>query len=63
MDRVVLLIDFGETWTVSPEMPRYVAEHVCADFAHGVPWEGKHPTQALIVPCLEPTSVSSSQPS
>ena len=52
MDPVILLLDFGETWSLSDPMPRYVAEYVCADFAHGVPWtDGRHPTGALIVKC------------
>jgi hypothetical protein len=51
MEAVVILIDFGETWTLSEPMPRYVAEHVLADFAHGVAWlDGRHPTGALLIP-------------
>lgn len=61
MDPVILLLDFGETWSLSDPMPRYVAEYVCADFAHGVPWlDGRHPTGALIVPCSQDWSVSTS---
>ena len=61
MDTVALLLDFGETWTLSDPMPRFVAEYACSDFAHGIPWiDGRHPTAALIVPCspepLAPTS-------
>lgn len=48
---VVILIDFGETWTLSDPMPRYVAEYVLAGFAHGTPWiDGRHPTGALLIP-------------
>ena len=60
MDPVILLLDFpDETWSLSDPMPRYVAEYVCADFAHGVPWtDGRHPTGALILPCSPASSAS-----
>ena len=61
---VVLLLDFGETWTLSDPMPRYVAEYACFDFSQGVPWiDGRHPTGALILPCsLEPSAPTSALP-
>ena len=65
MEAVVVLIDFGETWTLSDPMPRYVAEHLLADFAHGIAWlDGRHPTGALICPAssMPQPGWSSSQP-
>jgi hypothetical protein len=64
MDTVTILLDFGETWTVTPPMPRWCAEWELRRIGeYGMPYDGKRVTGALIVPCLDPTPVSSSQPS
>lgn len=52
MDNVVILLDFADaTWTLTPVMPRWVAEWELRRIGeYGMPWEGRQVIKALIIP-------------
>jgi hypothetical protein len=61
MDTVMILLDFGETWTLTECMPRWCAEWELRRIGElGTPYQGKRVTGALIVPCHPESSPSTS---